>query len=227
MATRFGTNGDDILTGGRENDLLYGQDGEDNLDGGTGKDSLKGGAGEDNLNGGTDEDTLTGDTGADNLDGGAGNDNLDGGADEDNLSGGAGDDLLKSGAGNDTLEGGAGKDTLTGDAGADKFVFSFSSEGIDSISNFSDNDKIVIRQESFDATSTDQFIYKDDTGALLFDASTTDDIAAVQFASLPRNLGSTFNSEQDITLSARNSENEVTIIGDDTSVIIDGTVIDS
>jgi Ca2+-binding RTX toxin-like protein len=169
MVTRFGTNGDDILRGGRENEIFSGQGGEDIINAGAGKDSLKGGAGEDILNGGA---------GADNLNGGAGK---------------------------DVFEGGAGKDTLTGNAGADKFVFSSSSEGIDTISNFSDEDKIVIRKESFGATSTEQFSYNNDTGALLFDVSSTDDLEPVQIASLPRNLGSTFNLEDDITLSTRNS----------------------
>jgi Ca2+-binding RTX toxin-like protein len=142
----------------------------------------------------------------DTIEGGRKNDLIYGQGGNDSLKGSAGKDVLKGGAGKDILEGDAGKDTLTGGAGADKFVFSSSSEGIDTISNFSDGDKIVIRQESFDATSKSQFSYNNDTGALLFDVSSTDDIAPVQFASLPRNLGSTFNSEQDITFSAGNSD---------------------
>jgi hypothetical protein len=54
---------------------------------------------------------------------------------------------------------------------------------------------------------------------LLFDASSTDDIEAVQIASLPSNLGSTFNLEQDITFSTGNSDYE-TIVGTNNNDII-------
>ncbi|MCC5655928.1 calcium-binding protein [Nostoc sp. XA010] len=77
--------------------------------------------------------------------------------------------FLNGGSGSDTLVGGAGNNTLTGDAGADTFVFNFRSEGIDIIKDFSYlHDKIQISTIGFGATSTNEFSYNRNTGALSF-----------------------------------------------------------
>jgi serralysin len=113
------------------------------------------------------------------LAGGDGNDHLLGYGDvdilvaeagNDTVEGGAGDDFLNGGAGSDTLTGGAGSDRLTGGAGADRFVFSSPSDGIDIIKDFSsvESDKIQISKTGFGATSTNQFSYNSNTGALSF-----------------------------------------------------------
>jgi Ca2+-binding RTX toxin-like protein len=68
--------------------------------------------------------------------GSAGNDTLRGGSGNDTITGVSGNDSLVGGAGNDTLDGGAGRDTLVGGAGSDVFVFSSSSTGTPSASNF-------------------------------------------------------------------------------------------
>ncbi len=146
MATRRGTAGKDLLTGGASadtllglagNDRLRGLGGNDKLDGGVGNDTLEGGTGNDILTGGAGNDillggsgddrlfggdgldTLRGERGVDRLDGGGGVDRLDGGAGNDILLGGAGNDTLNGGTGNDVLSGGTGNDTLLGDTGND------------------------------------------------------------------------------------------------------------
>ena len=98
--------------------------------------------------------------------GGAGNDLLDGsgtatplsgfgGVGNDILYGGAGNDSLYGDVGNDILRGGKGNDILTGGSGSDRFVFSsgapfYSADlGVDRITDFNPNDKIVLDRSTF------------------------------------------------------------------------------
>ncbi|MEH2205960.1 MAG: calcium-binding protein [Nostoc sp.] len=113
---------------------------------------------------------LIGDDGSDHLFGYGDYDILVGGVGNDTLEGGAGNDFLNGGSGSDTLVGDAGNNTLTGDAGADTFVFNFRSEGIDIIKDFSnlESDKIQISTFGFGTTSTKEFSYNSNTGALSF-----------------------------------------------------------
>ncbi|HEY0325919.1 MAG TPA: Ig-like domain-containing protein, partial [Allosphingosinicella sp.] len=67
--TTYGTDGDDILSGGNGKDTIYGGGGNDIISGGNGIDTLFGEDG---------DDQLTGDNGADHLTGGADDDILDG-----------------------------------------------------------------------------------------------------------------------------------------------------
>ena len=122
------------------------------------------------IEGNAGQNFLVGGDGNDHLLGYAGNDILAGEAGNDTVSGGAGNDFLNGGAGSDTLTGGAGSDTLTGGAGADRFVFSSPSDGIDIIKDLSsvESDKIQISKTGFGATSTNQFSYNNNTGALSF-----------------------------------------------------------
>ncbi len=68
MATRTGTNGNDILNGTINNDQIFGLDGNDTLNGGKGSDILDGGNGDDILQGSTGSDTLNGGNGNDTAD---------------------------------------------------------------------------------------------------------------------------------------------------------------
>lgn len=71
------------------------------------------------------------------------------------LQGDAGNDLITGDRGNDILVGNAGDDLLTGDAGRDQFRFetgkSFKRHhlGIDTITDFSDGDRIVLSKTTF------------------------------------------------------------------------------
>lgn len=130
--TLLGGYGRDALFGGLGNDRLYGEEGHDYLDGGVGDDMLDGGSGNDELNGGAGNDTLYGGAGddrlyahegSDRLEGGSGNDALWGFDGDDSLYGGSGDDHLVGGAGNDHLSGGTGRDLLHGGLGSDTFSF--------------------------------------------------------------------------------------------------------
>jgi len=80
------------------------------------------------------------------LSGGDNNDTLDGGDGDDILNGGNGNDTLIGGNGNDTLVGGVGSDKLTGGTGNDKFVFNSLSEGIDTITDFSSTNDVLVVQ---------------------------------------------------------------------------------
>ena len=113
----FGSNGDDVLTGGPGPDVLSGLGGNDLLIGGGGADLLIGGTGNDAIRGGS---------GNDEIEGGSGNDNLQGNEGADTISGGNGDDLIVGGTfvafllqnladGSDTISGGSGNDVIIGD----------------------------------------------------------------------------------------------------------------
>ncbi|TRU35426.1 MAG: calcium-binding protein [Microcystis aeruginosa Ma_MB_F_20061100_S20] len=97
--------------------------------------------------------SITGSAFSDNLTGANAADTLIGGNGLDVLSGVGGADSLNGGTGNDGLTGGTGNDTLTGGAGADQFVYNFSTEGIDSITDFGNGaDDIVLSSGGFDGT---------------------------------------------------------------------------
>ncbi|MEO0771314.1 MAG: calcium-binding protein, partial [Cyanobacteria bacterium J06649_4] len=72
--SRFGTRGNDRISGGRGNDRIFGRGGNDRLFGRGGNDTLNGGSGRDLLNGGSGNDTLDGGSGNDTLIGGRGTD---------------------------------------------------------------------------------------------------------------------------------------------------------
>jgi Ca2+-binding RTX toxin-like protein len=79
MALKFGTDGNDWLTGSNDADDLFGYDGIDFLFGNGGADALHGGAGNDWLYGGAGNDYLWGQQGNDYIEGGAGADSIWGG----------------------------------------------------------------------------------------------------------------------------------------------------
>jgi Ca2+-binding RTX toxin-like protein len=207
--TLIGGSGTDTLSGGAGTDLLYGDSGADSLVGGDGFDTLIGGDGADSLNGGAGIDTVsyaasifavtvtvnatTGNTGGD----AAGDalffiENLIGSDFSDSLTGNASANNLTGGAGNDTLTGLAAKDTLTGGAGADWFRYKATTEGGDTITDFSvaDADRLVFTTSAFggitaviDGTNffastngapsgtTAQFLYNTSSGLLSFDSN--------------------------------------------------------
>jgi len=117
LATKYGTNGDDVIDGTTEDDSLYGLDGDDIIYGYAGNDTLRGGNGNDTLRGGNGNDTLYGGTG------------------NDTLYGGAGNDYLSGGDGNDTLRGGLGNDTYVVDSASD-VVYEVADAGIDRINAY-------------------------------------------------------------------------------------------
>lgn len=186
----LGSNFADILTGSSGNDTLEGYAGNDSLNGSVGYDtvsyrSAKSGINV-NLATGTASDGLGGSDTLTSIEAIAGS-NFN-----DVLTGNNGNNLLTGGNGNDTLIGGMGQDTLKGGSGADRFVFNFVSQGIDIITDFSrsQGDKIVIKNETFGATSAtslNQFSYNSATGALIFNE--------IQFATLNTNSGFIVNSD--------------------------------
>ncbi|WP_036478850.1 calcium-binding protein [Myxosarcina sp. GI1] len=135
--------GDGLLTGGNGNDQLYSDKGND---------------------------YLAADKGNDYLEAGNGNDTLYGGEGNDTMYGGGGNDQLYGGGGNDRLYGNKGNDYLTGGNGADTFAFNNKQEGIDVIKDFDgqQGDVIEIDKQGFGASSTDDFQYDSQSGALSF-----------------------------------------------------------
>jgi hypothetical protein len=95
-----------------------------------------------------------------NVIGGAGNDRLFGNTLNNSLVGDAGIDTLSGGAGIDTLSGGLGNDLLIGGAGDDQFVFNGISAfaaatfGVDTITDFSTGDKLVLSKTVFAALTS-------------------------------------------------------------------------
>ena len=161
------------LNGGADNDTIFGSDLNDLISGGLGNDSLNGLDGVDRLvesgnvsfkltntsltGVGTDklasfeEASLTGGASANKLDastftgnvtlsGGAGNDTLLGGGGNDALLGGNDKDLIMGGAGADTLIGGLGNDTLKGGLGDDLLIGGF---GVDSLDGEAGTDTVL------------------------------------------------------------------------------------
>jgi serralysin len=112
----------------------------------------------------------------------------------ENANGGSGDDTILGNDVGNVLVGGDGNDTLTGGAGADIFAFNYLSDGIDTITDFlyGQDDKVQVSMAGFGASSTDQFSYDNNTGALSFNST--------QFATLQSNLGSGFAPGLDIIL---------------------------
>ncbi|MEL6495053.1 MAG: calcium-binding protein [Cyanobacteria bacterium J06623_7] len=134
----LGLGGNDTIIGGAKNDLLDGGEGHDFLEGAKGNDIISGGLGDDEIFGNEGNDIITA---------GAGDDIVSGGLGNDLISGGTGDDTIFGGPGLDTIKGGAGSDELVGGLGADVFEFNageFTSESMDTITDFADVDKITI-----------------------------------------------------------------------------------
>ena len=123
-----------------------------------------------------------------------------------------GNDFLEGGDGNDDLSGGLGEDTLTVGSGTDYFTFYASSDGIDTITDFSvADDTIKVSASNFGGELTvdnsiaaeqfvigtasgdksNRFIYNQNTGALFFDPNGTDAAAQVQLATLSTGLALT------------------------------------
>ena len=86
-------NGDDVLTGTKENDVIMGLGSHDVIDGSNASDVICGGAGDDTVNGSNGEDVVNG---------GFGNDTVLGGNGDDTLIGGPGTDVLNGGRGGNT-----------------------------------------------------------------------------------------------------------------------------
>ena len=214
--TASGGDGNDVLSnieavyGSSFNDTLIGDAGINTLDGRAGNDTLDGGAGFDaasyvNATNGVNVNLATG-----TASGGDGNDvlsNIEGvfGSNfNDTLISDAGNNALTGNNGNDLLVGNFGTDRLTGGAGSDTFFFLFSSDGVDTITDFSSGtDKIQVNSQSFGGglkagaitasqfvvgskaqDTSDRFIYNQSIGALYFDQDGTGSTAQVQLATL-------------------------------------------
>ncbi|MDB9426985.1 calcium-binding protein [Microcystis aeruginosa CS-564/01] len=127
--------------------------------------NIIGSAFDDSLVGGVNTDTITGGSGADTLRGNSG---------ADSLNGGAGADLLDGGSGNDTLLGGDGNDILTGGTGADRFTYTATTQGVDTITDFTiaQGDVLAFQASAFTGLNLGTtLIYNSGTGALSFNGT--------------------------------------------------------
>lgn len=137
-AALYGSQFDDVITGGSGDDIISGDLGNDTLNGALGNDTLDGGRGTDTLDGGAGTDLTYLDftniagldftfTGNQTVVTGLGTKTLTNieaadirGSDNDDLiTGGAGGDFINGLLGNDTIGGGAGDDVITGHIGND------------------------------------------------------------------------------------------------------------
>ena len=222
--TLLGGGGNDSIVGASGSDLLQGGVGSDILSGGGNNDTLEGQGGNDTLNGHSGLDSLIGAGGDDLLQGGLANDTLDGGSNNDTLEGQGGSDVLLGRRGADLLVGGSGDDTLTGGMGSDRYRFSatFSSLGVDSITDFESSDVLELSQAIFGLsgvvganivasefasvssltaaeTSGALIVYNSNDGSLYFNANGSE--AGLGTGGLFAELDNTFNlSASDIEL---------------------------
>jgi Ca2+-binding RTX toxin-like protein len=191
----------EIWRGSKKNDNKTGSPLDDFLRGGTG----------------TGKDTIKGGTGDDKLYGENGNDSLLGGDGIDRLYGGNGNDTLKGDAGNDFLYGEAGIDKLYGGLGKDTFIFNkkpSKAANLDKIMDFNVLDDTIWLENSVfkklgnagsealpaalnavnfvigtKAKDRDDFIiYNNKKGILYYDADGSGKGAAVEIASMKKNL---------------------------------------
>ena len=156
-------------------------------------------------------------TGSNNING-IGNelDNIIAGNDANNrLRGRSGNDTILGNGGSDRIVGGSGNDILTGGDGADRFFRSYSTTGIDTITDFQVNeDKLFFSASGFGGGLTagavlssnqftfgpdawdasTRFIYDSKNGALFFDADGTGAIEQVQVATLSAGLEMGYNN---------------------------------
>jgi len=130
MVPVFGTEGDDVLQGGRLSDAINGLGGNDVLHGGAGNDTIDGGTGSDTLFGEDGDDTLIAGNGdsaragvSNTLNGGGGNDVLIAGDTSSNqMSGDSGSDLYIGGTGSDQMSDTSGRSLFYGKGGADQLA---------------------------------------------------------------------------------------------------------
>ena len=126
------------------------------------------------------------------------------------LSGLGGNDILIGSQSSEILVGGQGADTLTGGDNFDTFLFSNSSEGVDTITDFNVSQDIIqvsaagfgggliagtsLSSDQFSlgtVTASTRFIFNKSTGSLSFDIDGSGSTAAIQIASLTTNLNLT------------------------------------
>jgi serralysin len=119
----FGGNGADTIVGGGGDDVYFG---------GNGRDEIHGGSGSDRIVAGNQDDVVTGGFGRDTVFLGRGNDRF---TDHDQ-GGWWGSDRVDGGAGSDTIELRAGNDTVSGGSGDDVFIFTGSTIGQDTITDY-------------------------------------------------------------------------------------------
>lgn len=149
-----GNSGNNVLTGGSGADTILGGAGDDTLDGGSGNDVMTGGTGNDTYyaNAAGDQIYEAADEGIDTVIASThwtlvstvenltfastGGYRGTGNAADNVMIGNSGRNELSGMVGNDTLNGGTGNDTLTGGEGADQFVFSTSTAGNDTITDY-------------------------------------------------------------------------------------------
>jgi len=165
-----GTEGNDVLRGGRDNDILnggagddriFGDRGNDEINAGEGNDLVRAGRGDDTLDGGAGDDRIFGDRGNDVINGGEGNDFIragrgddiiDAGAGDDRVFGDRGSDIIDGGEGNNFIKAGRGDDSIEAGAGDD---FIRAGRGDDSIDAGAGNDIV------FGDRGNDTFVFKD------------------------------------------------------------------
>ncbi|MEM3161061.1 MAG: PKD domain-containing protein [Nitrososphaera sp.] len=117
-----GTDGKDLILGGKYNDNINAKKGDDCVIAGDGNDTVNAQDGNDTVYGGKGNDTIHGQNGNDSLYGGDGNDTIYGSNGDDKIYGGAGKDKLKGDNGSDYIDGGSQADECEGGNGSDQVI---------------------------------------------------------------------------------------------------------
>ena len=209
-----GNAGANVLKGGDGNDNLLGGAGDDTLDGGNGVDWVQywNAAAGVSVNLSLKTAQNTGSAGIDTL---SSIENAQGSNYNDVLIGSSVANVLTARSGDDMLNGGLGNDTLTGGTGRDTFLFNSAvgNANVDTITDFVvADDTIQLENAVFKSLTTtgalaasafkifgngsfiesdDRVIYNSLTGGLFYDADGSESAAAVQIATLGKNLAMT------------------------------------
>lgn len=197
-----------IGRGTNKSDFIQGSFKDDRINGRNGNDTIFGNGGNDRLNGDNGNDRIFGGNGNDRLNGANGNDLLVGGNGNDRLNGENGNDRLSGGEGNDHLRGGNGGDAFVFDTEPNRFTnrgkiadFDVRNDSVyldnavfaelgskGSLGSLAKLNKAFFTIGSAAKDANNHVIYDRKKGILLYDADGRDGEAAVEFASVNKNL---------------------------------------
>ena len=190
--------------------VIYGGDGDDNIIGSPNPDLIFGGSG---------TDVILGLGGIDYIDGGDGNDTITGGTGDDTLHGGAGSDVIiwNNGDNTDVVEGGTGDDraVVTGAGAGDIFTV---------FANATNPSRIAFNRTNLvpfalDIAEVEEFDINSGSGA---DNITVGDLTTTALRELDLDVGVEAGIADTVTVSGRNTADQVQIVGAGSTMTISG-----
>ncbi|MEM7694290.1 MAG: hypothetical protein AAF318_07550 [Pseudomonadota bacterium] len=174
-----GTNGDDVVFGGRAGQTISVNEGQNTVVAGGGGDLINGGNDSDLVFAGRGADIVNANGGDDLIHTGRGKDKVYGGGGDDKILTGRHDDLVEAGSGDDTINLGRGNDTVQGEGGDDCIAGGKDRGRIEDTGN---GLRAILGDELFGNGGADTFEYQRGDGVdFLFDFKAEDGDALVLF----------------------------------------------